>query len=269
MAASRRQFLLGSAGTLLLGCAHSKTSAHTSSPTPATPLDLPQYTRLRAVPGPALNAEVAEAERSPLLMTQATRIMEELRQPPRRPSADQPIVAAILGDRGPITIVHPNGLVLPIFTSPFAPADYRRLLLADTPSLIYPASSATQFVHILRDIEHQIPLLTVDRCPRCEDMVLIPASALKTPDDVIDLCSIFMATKHARYAMYLSFAGKARDDRKLELARDVALAAVAHVALDPLPAHQMLLELATPLGDATLRREAEAYLAFLQRPRGR
>ena len=273
---SRRQFLLGgAAGALFLasgGCGHHAVAGGAKATTlpelPAPPRDLPQYSQLLRPVGPPLSAAVAEAERSPLLVTQGARVMEELRSPPLRPSLDRPLLVSLTDGSGPLTLGMPTGeRCMPIFTSPLGAADYKRLLLADMPSLQYRVSSATQLVRMLRAIESVVPKLTVDRCPRCTDMVVMPLDTLRTPDDIINLWSIFMASKKARFDLYLGFANKARDEGNLELARDTALAAVAHVAPDDVRPHQLLLEVATQLGDETLRREAETYLAFLRHVR--
>lgn len=269
---SRRQFLLGgAAGALLLasGCGHARGRARTATTTtPSPPRDeLPQYSQLLRPDGLRVPDEVAEAERSPLLMTQARELFEQLGG--RRPSADAPLFVTLGDNRGPVTIFTSTGeQCLLLFTSALAAADYKRLLLTDMPSLSVKVSSATQVVRLLRAIEANVPMVTVDRCPRCSDAAVLHAGSLSTPDDVLKLWSVFMATKKARADMYLSFAEKARDAGRLEVARDVALAAVAHVTPDDLRAHELLLDVATRLGDATLRREAETYIAFLRRAGG-
>ena len=268
---TRRQFLLGGAAGALVaatGCAHRK-----SAPTPgfATRLtssgELPQYTQLRSGIGPDLPQNVADAERgSPLIMTQAKEVMDELQRPPLRPSDDTKILVSITDGRGPVSLVAPTGeqCVL-LFTSPYAADDYVRLRLQDMPSLTLAVSSASELVRLFRALGPKSSRMTVDKCPRCRDVAAMPTSVLTLPERIIEVWSIFMGTKKARSDMYLSYANKARDAGNLELARDIALGLVAHVTPDDSRAHQLIRDVAVQLHDARLQREADAYLAFLSR----
>jgi hypothetical protein len=269
---TRRQFLLGGAAGGLFaaaGCAHRGAPPRGFATRLAlTSGELPQYTQLQSGIGPDRPANIADAEReSPLLIAQANELKTELQRPPLRPADDKAILVIITDGRGPISMVAPTGeQCLLFFTSPYAASDYQRLRLRDMSSLLLAVSSASEVVRMLPAVKASASFMTIDKCPRCPDAAVMPTDVMTMPDRIIYVWSAFMATKKARSDMYLSFANKARDAGNFALARDIALAQVAHVTPDDSRAHQLLHDVAVELHDATLQREADAYLAFLHAP---
>jgi hypothetical protein len=80
---------------------------------------------------------------------------------------------------------------------------------------------------------------------------------------VVTVWSIHKAGELARLELYLDFATQAAGERRTDLARDVALETVGHVTMEDPRLHLLLGKLAVLLKDKALRRDAEAFLSFL------
>lgn len=231
--------------------------------------ELPEYSRLRAVPTRALPSDLTHEESGEVFGARRMVIEEDLRRTHPDPEGDTPRFTTLIapGGKGVVTIPMPDGgsQCLPVFSTPFRAADYKHALLTAGPPVQYLASTAAQLSGLLRDVEKAgIEAVTLDRCPRCSIFTVTGIRSLKAPDHLLVLWAIHKATEMARLELYLAHALKSARAGQLEAARDVALESVGHVSLeDPRP-HLLLGELAVALGDRTLLQEAQTFLRFFK-----
>ncbi len=231
--------------------------------------EFPGYSRLRLIPTRGLPPDLVEQEAGDSFSTRRDALERELLEPPRRPPDDKPLFTELLAvkENGLVTITLPDSgaKCLPVFSTPFRAADYVRTLLPSGPSVQYLSSSPAQLFGMLRDLARAgIETFALDRCPRCS---IFAATGFKPTSDVGDLLavwSISKATELARADLYFAYALASARAGNHELARDVALETVGHVALeDPRP-HLLLGQLAVRLEDRGLLREAKAFLRFFE-----
>ena len=231
--------------------------------------ELPEYSRLRAVPTRALPSDLAHEESGELFGSRRMAIEEDLRRTHLDPEGDTLRFTTLIvpGGKGVVTIPMPDGgrQCLPVFSTPVRAADYKQALLTAGPPVQYLASTAAQLYGMLRDVERAgIEAVTLDRCPRCSIFTVTGIRSLKTPGDLLVLWAIHKATEVARLELYFGYALRSARAGQLEAAREVALEAVGHVSLeDPRP-HLLLGELAVALRDRTLLQEAETFLRFFK-----
>ena len=230
---------------------------------------MPEYDAIRRTPTRRLPSEVAEGEASQAFAAQREAIERSLREPPRRPQAENPLFMALLAanQAGVVTMTLSKSgpPCLPIFSTPFRAADYIRTLLARGPAVRYLSSSPLGLVAMLRNLkEVGIEQFALDRCPRCASFTAIDSTSVTTAEDSINCWSIWKATELARLDLYLNHAWRCARAGKLELARDVALETVAHVSFEDPRAHLLLGQIAVTLQDRTLLREAKAFLQFFK-----
>ena len=106
--------------------------------------------------------------------------------------------------------------------------------------------------------------IVLDRCARCSTFTATEAASIDSPDRAITWWAIAKAGQRARLELYLDYAKAASQSGDLDLAREVALEIVGHVALeDPRP-HMLLGQLGVRLGDQGLFKDARGFLQFLQ-----
>ena len=231
--------------------------------------ELPEYSRLRAVPTRALPSDLTQEEAGEVFGARRTAIEEDLRRTHPDPGGDTPRFTALIapGGKGVVTIPMPDGgrQCLLVFSTPFRAADYRQALFTAGPPVQYLASTAAQLSGMLRDVERAgVEAVTLDRCPRCSIFTVTGIRSLTAPGDLLALWAIHKATEMARLELYFAHALKSARAGQLEAARDVALESVGHVSLeDPRP-HLLLGELAVALRDRTLLQEAQNFLRFFK-----
>ena len=228
---------------------------------------IPMYSDLRQRPTRPLPAALLEREQHPDERTQREEIQQQISEQLQRSDPDQPILSELLSaEGGVVTIPLPEKGVhcLPVFSSPYRAADYVQTLMAAGPRIQYPASSAAQFLRMLRDLERAgINSVAVDRCPRCEVFVSVRTNSIREVKDVHSVLAIAVAMNLHRANLYFEYAlEQARKGLPAE-AREVALETAGHTTFeDPRP-HLLLGLPAIKQKDRKLLQEAKAFLAFL------
>ena len=155
-------------------------------------------------------------------------------------------------------------MCLPIFSSSIRAADYARTLAAQDGPFQYQGWSPAQFVELIPALAKAgIDQLVLDRCPRCEMYTAIGGASFTDVDRVLGWWGVVKASEFARLWLYLGSAQALAGRGVMDVARDVALSAVAHVSLEDPRAHLLLGQLAVALQDRQLRREAQAFLRIL------
>jgi hypothetical protein len=228
--------------------------------------EMPQYSALQSIPSRSLPSELTKEETSQFYLTQREALQQQLLEPARRPAEESPLFVELLsGDKGVVTVNLPDGQCLPIFSTPFRAADYRRTQLASGSPVQYLSTSPRQVVGMLRDLERLgIKSLVLDRCPRCSILTIVQSVSIKTSDDAIGWWAIIKATELSRANLYLTYALHACRAGWLVLAREVALETVGHVTLEDPRLHLLLGQIGLGLGDRTLLHEAGEFLGFLR-----
>ena len=231
--------------------------------------ELPEYSRLRAVPTRTLPADLVQEEAGESFTARRDAIARELRTSAHQSQDDAPLFTELMTAHGSGAVTFPlpdgSGQCLPVFSTPFRAADYAQTLLTSMPTVQYLSSTALQLLNMIRDLETLgITTLTVDRCPRCSVFSVFHTSSLKGARDLFEVWAIHKTTELARLRLYYDYARKSARAGNLESARDVALETVGHVsAEDPRP-HLLLGELAVALGDRTLLGEAKEFLVYFK-----
>jgi hypothetical protein len=230
---------------------------------------LPNYSAVQKAPNRGLPSELAEEEASQRFSDLRDAVEQSLREPSRRPQAENPLFVGLLPVKGEgvITITPPDGVAcLPIFSSPFRAADYVRTRLVSGPAVKYLASSPRELITLLQDLrEIGIEQLVLDPCPRCMILTVITSASSWTPDKAIEWWSITRATQLARLDLYLNYARASARAGKLEAARAVLLETAGHVSFEDPRVHLLLGQIAVSLEDPQLLREAKTFLTFFGR----
>jgi hypothetical protein len=229
--------------------------------------DIPHYSALQSIPSRGLPNELAKEETSEFYLGEREALQRQLLAPPQRPLNESPLFIELLSkDEGVLTISLPDnrGQCLPIFSTPGRAADYVRTLLTAGPPVQYLSTSPQQAVGMLSDLERMgICCFVLDRCPRCSLMTAIQSASVKTADHAVEVWAVQKATEYSRANLYLTYALHACRAGRLKIARDVALETVGHVTMEDPRVHFLLGQIAVGLGDRTLLRQAEEFLAFL------
>jgi hypothetical protein len=228
---------------------------------------LPEYAAIRKRPNRDMPLELKASEAGETLVAQGEAMRRALRAPPGRPKDDSSLFMVLIPARqaGFVTFPLPDqSMCLPVFSSFFRAADYKRTVLANGPPAAY-RIKPEQFVAMLRRLrELGINQFTLDRCPRCSVAVVIGSTSVKTADDAMAIWSGARAADLVRLEMYLGHARLFAQADNLEVAREVALETVAHVSPDDPRVHLLLGQIAVALGDRQMLREAKAHLRFLK-----
>ncbi len=229
---------------------------------------LPVYSRLQAVPSRQLPPDLALEEGSQAFYARRHAIEQDLLTQSRRPPEDKPVFTELMSSDSGGVVIFPlpdGGHCLPVFTTPFRAADYVRTLLTTMASIQYLSSSARQLLVMIRDLEHSGPKsLALDRCPRCHVVTAVKIHSVKSADHLLELWALHKATELARLSLYVDYAMKSARAGKLTVARDIALETVGHVSIEDPHPHLLLGKIAVALGDATLLREAKAFLLYFK-----
>jgi len=229
--------------------------------------ELPAYSEVWERPTRGLPPDLEKLEAGEKYRARHSAIEQDLRSTPLRPMDDAVMFIALIGaDRkGVVTIPAPDGgpACIPIFSSPIRVADYVRMLLSHGTRLNFLTLSPAGLVDMLTDLRRAgVGTLTMDRCPRCNCFATLGSESAKTPDDVINIWSIFKAGELARLELYLSYARESARAGRLDLARQVALETAAHVSLEDPRVHQMLGRIAVAQKDRKLFDEAKRFLRY-------
>lgn len=231
--------------------------------------ELPEYSALRSAPTRGLPPDLRQEESGDSFTARRGAIERAMIESDARLRMDLPLFIEMLaGDKGgllTITLPGTRKPCLPVFTTPFRAADYKRTLLTSEPSIQYLSSTAEQLTRMLHDIQEEgITSLALDRCPRCSLFTIVETSSLKQDQDLLRVRAIHKATELARLELYITYALNSAKEGQLEKARNVALETVGHVNFENPRPHLLLGELGVALGDDGLLREAQEFLRFFK-----
>lgn len=231
--------------------------------------ELPEYSRLRAVPTRDLPSDLVQMEAGEVFAARYDVIARDLRTSPDQPRDGAPLFTSLVLEQGRAAVTFPlpddGGHCLPVFSTPFRAADYAQTLLTSMSSVQYLASTASQLLGMVHDLETVgISALAVDRCPRCPIFSSVKTASLKAARDLLELWAIHKTTELSRMQLYFDYALRSARAGHLETAREVALETVGHVSLENPRLHLLLGQIAVGLSDRTLLREAKAFLVYFK-----
>lgn len=227
---------------------------------------VPHYSALRETPTRGRPPDLIQQEQSPAFSARCEALQHALLDTEQRPQANIPLFTELIDTDGnfvSLPLPEHRSPCIPVFSTPFRAADYRRTLLKRNPRLQYLCTSPVQFIPMLRDFENAgIEWVALDRCPRCSALSIIGTSSIKGPDNAIEIWAITQAAKLARTELYYTHALASARAGRLELARDVGLEAVGHVTMEDPRLHLLLGQVAIGLGDGVMLKEAKAFLDY-------
>ena len=158
-----------------------------------------------------------------------------------------------------------KGGCLLVFSSVLRAADYARVQMTKQEFQYFGSSpkGAVSVIGFFRE-NAGISDVALDRCPRCDVFATLSAAAMDNASKVIHAWKISKSGEIARDNLYWNYARSAAREGKLLLARDVALELVGHVSAEDPRVHLLLGKLAIRLGDKSLLRETQSFLAVLK-----
>ena len=230
---------------------------------------LPTYAAITPTTGPAVPADLVAHERADAFLARQASMRNELIGLAGRPGEDIALLTVLLGAGGVVAgrLRDAGERCCLVFSTQLRASIYVRDLLSSGPEVQYLSANPLEFLRLLREVEQTgIYLFVLDHCPRCEEVEIVASESLRTAEEVVEGWATRRAKQLARVDLYHGYAVEAARSGRLELARDVALATVAHVSPDDPRLHRLLGTLALALDERPLLDEARTFLECLDQP---